>query len=148
MHYSSLFHILLNKFIPTLMIPFRNSLLYRFPLSIFFFLLNCARHISSFGQWLQPSRILSAILCHPWSLFTVPANACSPSTFALEAQLDWHFAAAERMVHHKSDDRLAVQRQLESCSLASRVVHSEPTDSRAGANIAEVQKGGVQCYLL
>lgn len=83
-----------------------------------------------------------------WSLFTVPANACSPSTFALEAQLDWHFAAAERMVHHKSDDRLAVQRQLKSCSLASRVVHSEPTDSRGGANIAEAQKGGVQCYLL
>lgn len=61
-----------------------------------------------------------SVLCLPFyaplvfSLFTVPANAYSLLTFALEVQFDWHFAA--EWSDRESDDRLAVERRPVSCS--------------------------------
>lgn len=94
-----------------------------------------------------------SVLCLPFYvplvffIFTVPANAYCLLTCALEVQFDWH-SAAWRIARHKSDDRLALQRQTVSRSLPLHVVHSEMQDSRAGANTAKIRRKAGQCYQL
>jgi len=95
-----------------------------FFLSIPLLLLNCGCHISSLDSGSSRS-----VFCLPFylilvfSVFTVPANAGFSLTFTLEGKT-WLTLCSWRIEHHKSGDRLAVQRKPTSRSLLRRVVHT------------------------